>query len=125
MLYLIAAVGLAFLAMFGTIKYLGHRVDAEKVQRAAAESANAALAADCETKITGLNRQLADIAKRDAERAKRAREAKAAADKRAAADAPKIAALAGQAQAVPAPTAEAQCAAATLTLQDVAKSRNP
>ena len=125
MIYIAGIVGVVMLLMFGGLKVLGSQVKAERAQRAAAESANKTLAADCKGKIDGLNRTLADIAKADAARAARAKAAKAKADAEEAKNKGKRDELAGKAAAAPAPTAEAQCAAATLTLQDVAKVRHP
>lgn len=125
MIYVVGIIGIAFLVMMGAVKWLGHEVKAEKAQREAAESANVTLAADCKAKIDRANQQIADIGRRDAAAAARTKAAKKKADEEAAKNAGKVAALAAQAAGPPAPTPEAQCAAAAAVLSDVAKVRHP
>ena len=125
MLYVAGIVGVVMLLMMGGLKVLGGQVKAERAQRVAAEGANKTLAADCKGKIDGLNRAISDIAKADQARAARGKAAKAKADAEKAKTDPKVQQLTRQAAAPPVATTEAQCQAATLTLQDVAKARHP
>ena len=117
-IYVILAVGIAFLAMFGTIKYQSARNATITVERDEAVTANKALAAS----IDGVRKECQDATAKlktaDAKRQAATKKAKADSDKLTAAQKDVIAKLAAQA-ADPAPQTD-ECKAAKAVLHQYA-----
>lgn len=69
MLYIIAIVGIAFLAMGAALKIESALATSYKARTAAAEQANVALDKSCKERVGGLTKQLQDNAAADMKRA--------------------------------------------------------
>lgn len=118
MLYVIAAVGLAFLAMFGTIKYQSAHNATLTVERDRAVDANKSLAESIDDVRSQCRKAIEDINKINVRKQTATKKAKADAEKLAAAQRDVIDKLAAMA-ADPSPQAD-ECKAAKTVLHQYA-----
>jgi len=120
-IWLIGAVGLAFVLLWGGVKIEHAGKVAAQAEAEKATSANAALAADCKGKIAARDQLIKDLADNDTKRTAINRAALAATKKAQAAHQSAIERDKAAAKDATPLTAQQECDAARATLRDYAK----